>query len=104
MIQNQKQGEKTENQNGDNGSHVLENKYNGWDRTLTSSGRQKNNTSSIDMVSKRWQRRTWKTQEVLERHSAEDLQNIEMTWTDYGEIADDRALWKSWHPMCSQNT
>jgi len=25
----------------------------------------------------------------------EDLQNIEMTWTDSGETADDRALWKS---------
>jgi len=30
----------------------------------------------------------------------EDLQNIEMTWTDYGDIADDQALWKSCVTQC----
>ena len=28
---------------------------------------------------------------------SEDLQNIEMTWDDFGEVTDDRSLWKSYY-------
>ena len=34
----------------------------------------------------------------------EDLQDIEMTWTDYGEIADDRALWTNCVVQCVSRT
>jgi len=30
----------------------------------------------------------------------EDLQNTEMIWTDYGEIADDWSLWKTCVAQC----
>jgi len=34
----------------------------------------------------------------------EDLQNIEMTWTDNGETADDHAMWKSYVTQCVPRT
>jgi len=30
----------------------------------------------------------------------EDLQKTEMTWKDYGEIADDQSMWKSCVTQC----
>jgi len=34
----------------------------------------------------------------------DDLQNIEMIWTDYGEIADEWAMWKSCVTQCVPRT
>jgi len=36
--------------------------------------------------------------------ATEDLENIDMTWTDYGKIADDRAMWKSCVGQCVPRT
>jgi len=48
---------------------------------------------------------TTKDLEVLGSPGAtEDLENIQMTWTDYGEIADDRAVWKSCVGQCVPRT
>jgi len=32
---------------------------------------------------------------------SEDLENIDMTWDDFGKVADDRSPWKSWVVQCS---
>ena len=56
-----------ENQNGNGGSYPREDRTT-MVGTCTSNGRQTNTMSSIDMVPKRWQKWTWKTQKVLERH------------------------------------
>jgi len=47
------------------------------------------------MVPKKWQKKTGKPRKFWRDTATDDLQNMEMTWTDYGEIADDRALWKT---------
>jgi len=86
---NQNRGDKTVNRNGgnsDNGIHRQEDKTT-TAGTCTSNGRQTNATSSIDAVPKRWQKGPKKSWSDM---LTEGLQNIKMTWSDYGEIADDR--------------
>ena len=73
--------------------------YNGWDmytEWTTEEYHVKHCRGSQKMV---------KEDQEDSRNSCSDtlteaLQNIEMTWTDDGEISDDRSLWKSCVTRC----
>jgi len=59
---------------------------------------------SNDMVSKDGKRGHGKPRKPWSDAVAEDLQNIEMTWTDYGDTADEWAMWKSCVAQCVPRT
>jgi len=78
-----------ENQNGDSGSHPNEGKTT-MAGTCTLNGRQTNTTSGIDMVPNRCIRGgPGRPRKFWSDMVTEALQNMEMTWTDCREVADD---------------
>ena len=68
--------------------------------TFASNGRQPNTVTSIDVVHKNGKRASGRARKSWSDKLTEDLQNVATTWTDFGEIADDRPLLRNCVAQC----